>query len=283
MSPTPTLDVNPPLSGVTINTYGSDWLWPAFALMAVSDVGMAGWMFMRARGQRTLHLMAIAALTVASISYFTMASDLGWVPVQFEFSGNHHQDYAGVPAERAIWYVRYIQWVLTLPIILATLLTSSGIPVADMFGVAFLGVTAAVCGLVGALVTSTYKWGYFVFGIAALIGVIVMLLGPARTSAGVIGADIRSVFTRSAAYLSFLYLIYPIAWGLADAGNVITSDGEMIFYGVLDLLTIPVFLFAYLIQLRGVDLARFGHSFQPVHGDPEKAAIAASTVNGGAL
>jgi len=280
------LDINQPLSGgVTIYTHGSDWLWAAFSLFLLSDLAVAAWMFVRPRGQRTLHLMAVIALTVASIAYYSMASDLGWTPVQFEFSGDHHQDYAGVPAERAIWYVRYILWVLTLPIILSTLLVSSGIPVAEIFGISFLGVTAAVSGLVGALVPSTYKWGYFTFGVAALLGVVTMLVGPARTSAGVVGADIRSIFTRGAAYLSFLYLIYPIAWGLADGGNVITSDGEMIFYGVLDILTIPVFLVAHLFQLRSVDFARFGHSFQPIRGttDPEKASTPVAPLTGTAV
>jgi len=276
MSGNQALDINQPLQGgVTINTNGSDWLWAAFSLFLVSDLATAGWMFFRPRGQRTLHLLAIAALSVASIAYYTMAADLGWTPITFEFSGDHHQDYAGVPAERAIWYVRYIQWVITMPTILSTLLLTSGIPAADMFGVSFLGVTAAVSALVGALVPTTYKWGYFVFGVAALVGVIVMLLGPARTSAGVIGADVRSVFTRSAAYLSFLFLLYPIAWGLADGGNVITSDGEMIFYGILDLLTLPGFLFFHLYQLRNVEMGRFIHTAQrlPTSTDPEKAAI----------
>lgn len=31
----------------------------------------------------------------------------------------------------------------------------------------------------------------------------------------------------SAVYLSFLWALYPIAWGLADGANVISPDSEM--------------------------------------------------------
>lgn len=46
------------------------------------------------------------------------------------------------------------------------------------------------------------------------------------------------------------------AWGLADGGNVISPDSEMIFYGILDLLAKPVFCFYHLWQLSKLDLSR---------------------------
>jgi bacteriorhodopsin len=39
---------------------------------------------------------------------------------------------------------------------------------------------------------------------------------------------------------------------LADGGNVITPDGEMVFYGVLDVLAKPVFVFYHLWSLRNI-------------------------------
>lgn len=48
-----------------------------------------------------------------------------------------------------------------------------------------------------------------------------------------------------------------IAWGLCDAGNVIPTDSEFVFYGVLDLLAKPVFLFLHLFALRKVPYETF--------------------------
>jgi len=44
------------------------------------------------------------------------------------------------------------------------------------------------------------------------------------------------------------------AWGLADGGNVISPDSEMIFYGILDVLAKPVFTLFHLYSLSKLDL-----------------------------
>jgi len=258
MSGNQALDVNPPNAAVSINTNGSDWLWAAFAIFMAADLGAIAWMWARPTAQRILHLLPIIILSISSIVYFTMAADLGSTPITAEFYGNHHQDYAGEPATRAIWYVRYIGWVLTMPLVTLEVLLTTGLPATEVSAALFMQVVAFVSFLVGALVSSTYKWGYFTFGTAALIFVVVQLLHTARLAAGTIGQDVHSIFTRNTALFSFLLLLYPIAWGLADGGNVITSDGEMAFYGVLDVLIQPVFLLAFLGQLQKIDVARFG-------------------------
>lgn len=62
----------------------------------------------------------------------------------------------------------------------------------------------------------------------------------------------------AAGYLSFLLLLYPLAWALSEGANVITVTSEMIWFGILDILAGPVFLFFFLWKLRGVDYAAFG-------------------------
>ena len=65
--------------------------------------------------------------------------------------------------------MRYIQWFITLPLLLLELLLATGLSLSDIMTTLFMGVVLVVMGLVGALVHSTYKWGYFTFGAAALI------------------------------------------------------------------------------------------------------------------
>jgi hypothetical protein len=59
------------------------------------------------------------------------------------------------------------------------------------------------------------------------------------------------------AYLLFLWFLYPIAWGVADGGNVISPLKEMIFYGILDVLAKPVFCFYHAYALRNIPYERF--------------------------
>ncbi|OCF33932.1 hypothetical protein I317_07818 [Kwoniella heveanensis CBS 569] len=245
------INVNPPNGAVQhITSHGSDWLWAVFAIMTVSDIIVFFWQFRLPRGQRVFHQLAMFILTTAAIAYFAMASDLGFTPVATEFG---HMGYAAGTA-RQLWYVRYIDWVITTPSLLLTLVLASGLPLSDIIALCYFDIVMIVTGLVGGLVPSVYKWGFYAFGCAALFYIWWVLAGPARSSAGVIGPKFQSAFTLSAAILSFLWLLYPIAWGLADGGNVISPDSEMVFYGVLDVLAKPVFTFIHLWKLSSLDL-----------------------------
>ena len=68
----------------------------------------------------------------------------------------------------------------------------------------------------------------------------------------------RRGYWGGALYFSFLLLIYPIAWGLCEGSNLVSPTGEFIWYGILDILAGPVFLFGFLNSLRGIDYGTFG-------------------------
>jgi len=237
-------------SQLGITVHGSDWLWAVFAVMLFTDLIVIGWHFTIPRGQRLFHQLGAIILTTAAIAYFSMASGLGYTPIATEFA---HLGYP-VGTLRQIWYVRYIDWVITTPALLLELCLASGLPLSDIVTLIFFDLVMIVTGLVGGLVKSSYKWGYYAFGCVALFYIWWVLAGPARVSAGALGKDFKKSFTLSAIILSFLWLLYPIAWGLADGGSVIYPDSEMIFYGVLDVLAKPVFLIIHLFSLRNLDL-----------------------------
>lgn len=70
--------------------------------------------------------------------------------------------------------------------------------------------------------------------------------------------DVRGPYVRSAGFLGFLWMLYPIAWGVSEGSNTISPNGEMIFYGILDIFTKPIFLFFFLMGIRNIDYNRFG-------------------------
>lgn len=65
--------------------------------------------------------------------------------------------------------MRYIQWFVSLPLLLLELLLATGLSLSDIALTAFVGAFMVIMGLVGALVPSTYKWGYYVFGGVSLL------------------------------------------------------------------------------------------------------------------
>jgi bacteriorhodopsin len=158
-----------------------------------------------------------------------MASNLGYVGIATEFA---HDGFAA-DVLRQIWYVRYIDWVITTPLLLLELLLASGLTLSDILTVLFFDELMIITGLVGSLVVSSYKWGecyrfgknlaknrshkylliksgYFVGGCVAEFYVLYVLFGPARTSASVIGKKYASSLTTSAGILSILWILYPV-------------------------------------------------------------------------
>jgi hypothetical protein len=64
-------------------------------------------------------------------------------------------------------------------------------------------------------------------------------------------------FLGPAAFLCFLWALYPVIFGLAEGGNVITVTSEMISYGILDLLSIGVFAYWLAYSATKVDQSRY--------------------------
>lgn len=138
------------------------------------------------------------------------------------------------------------------------LLLTAGLPWPTILFTLLLDEIMIVVGLVGALVTSSYKWGYFVFGMVALFGVAWNVVFVARKHAYVLGPDVHRTFLLCGVWTIFLWFLYPIAWGLSEGGNVIHPDSEAIFYSILDVLAKPIFGFLLLWGHRNIDPAVLG-------------------------
>jgi bacteriorhodopsin len=66
---------------------------------------------------------------------------------------------------------------------------------------------------------------------------------------------------------AFLWILYPIAWGVSEGGNLIAPDSEAVFYGVLDFLAKPVFGALLIWGHKDIDLARLGLNIRDYDGD----------------
>lgn len=193
-----------------------------------------------------------------------MGSNLGWTAIQVEFERSDRKVAGNM---RQIFYVRYIDWFLTTPLILLDLLLTCGLPTPTIVYTILMDEIMVVSGLVGALVKSSYKWGYFTFGFVAFLFVAYIVAFEGRAHARALGNDILKVYTMCGAWIIFLWFVYPISWGVSEGGNVIPPDSEAIFYGVLDILTKPVFGALLLWGHRNIDFARLGlHIREPVDG-----------------
>lgn len=160
--------------------------------------------------------------------------------------------------------------VITTPLLLMDLLLTAALPWPTILYVILIDEIMIVTGLVGALVYSNYKWGYFAFGCAALIWIVYILVWEARKHANAMGKDVGRAFLICGSLTAFLWTLYPIAWGLCEGANVISPDSEAVFYGILDLLAKPLFGALLIWGHRGIDPARLGLH---IHDYTEKDGI----------
>lgn len=250
---------------ISITDHGSDWLWAVTAIMTVSTLAIIAMSFRVPRAARVFHYITASITLVAAIAYFTMASNLGWVPVNVEFVRDRDV-VSGFTRE--IFYARYIDWFITTPLLLMDLLLTAGLPWPTILYTILLDEVMIATGLMGALVSTSYKWGYFVFGCIAFLGVVWNVMFTARRHAFALGSDIHRTFISCGVLTTFLWFLYPIAWGLCEGGNVISPDSEAIFYGILDILAKPVFGFMLLAGHRNIDPGRLGLAIRDVADHP---------------
>jgi bacteriorhodopsin len=193
-----------------ITSAGSSFYFAVCAVMGVSAFAFMGLASRKHRSQRLFHYLTAAITLVAAIAYFCMGSNLGWTAIQVEFA---RSDPKVSGLMRQIFYVRYIDWFVTTPLLLADLLLTCGMPGPTIMYVILMDEVMVITGLVGALVKSSYKWGFFTFGSIAFLFVAYSVVFEGRAYAKALGADIHRTYVICGVWTIFLWCLYPIAWG----------------------------------------------------------------------
>jgi len=256
--------VNGGTADIAITTHGSNWYFAVCAVMALSGFVFIGLGVRRPRHDRIFHYITAAVVFVAAIAYFTMASNLGFTPIQVEFSRSNPKVRGQF---REIFYVRYIDWFITTPLLLLDLLLTAAMPWPTIFFVILVDEIMIVTGLIGALVVSRYKWAYFTFGCVALSYIVYHLGWESRRNANRFGSDVGRTFLLCGSLTSILWIVYPIAWGVCEGANIISPDSEAVFYGILDLLAKPVFGALLIWGHRNIAPARLGLDIKDYDND----------------
>lgn len=102
-----------------------------------------------------------------------------------------------------------------------------------------------------------------------MFGVFWQLAVVGRASAARLGRDVHRVYVSCGVLTLFVWLLYPVAWGVCEGGNVISANYEAIFYGILDFFAKPIFSIALIYGHWSIDPGRLGLRIDD-YTDPEK-------------
>lgn len=239
-------------AAIKITTHGSDWLWAAFALITLATLIHAFFVFVNdKKGNRFrffLHLAPFFSGAVIAFSYFTTAANLGWASVRTEF---HHISIGD--NTRQMFYARYVAWFLAWPGLLFlfelnaqaqhTLTSLDFVTFLEHLAVQLFAWESLVLSLlIGLLIHSTYKFGYFTIGVVMQLFGLTMFVKRQLFSDGRVTSGLSKI---AVIVFTITFSLYSVCWGLSEGGNVIQPDSEAVFYGVLDVVNfviIPVVL-----------------------------------------
>lgn len=178
---------------------------------------------------------------IFSFNYFTMASNLGWTEIRHEF--NHGKmDEVGTTLEiRQIFYSKYITWFLGWPILLH-LHELAGFEINQidikfgsdlLYNLIFIWRSRIfwVIGLlIGSLISSNHKWGYFTFSaLSSILGTIALLNHHS------LKLETSRLHLYAIIFDEICNYLYFICWSLTDGNNIIYPDKAILFFGILDI------------------------------------------------
>lgn len=207
--------------------------------------------------KRVFHYIFTVVLLVGAVTYFAQASDLGWSAVE-------QVNQLGNGSTRQVFYAKYINWAVAFPSLVMILGLLSGVSWTTIICNIFISWLWVLTYLAAAYTTTNYKWGFFTFGTFSWIILAMSTINESYESASAIGIG-RDFITLSG-WINLLWLLYPIAFGLSDGGNLIGVSGSSIFFGVLDVLSVPVFSFIFLVLARKWDFSKLNLDFSEYRG-----------------
>jgi bacteriorhodopsin len=188
------------------------------------------------------YLVAIFIPIWSGLAYMAMALDQGKVEV----------------AGRIVHYARYIDWMVTTPLLLLTLSwTAMQFIKKDWTLICFLMSTQIVVittGLIADL--SAQNWVRYLWYICGTVAFLVVLWGiwvPLRRSANSQGSELARLYQKLIVYFTVLWIGYPTLWLIGSSGlGLIDRNLDTLLFCILPFFSKVGFSFLDLHSLRNL-------------------------------
>lgn len=199
------------------------WLWIAFIGMVFGSVVFG----LKAAAQRRKEGMEFALVSFfitlwAATMYLSMI--LGET-VLFDFKGQH-----------TLFWGRYLDWVITTPLLLMDLGVVAGSRPKLIAGVMAADVFMIVTGVIATLEGSPTNYLWYIVSCGAFLAILAALLTEFSDTARRRNGKINRLFLKLRNTLIILWFVYPIVWILGAEGfRVLSVEAETAIYAILDI------------------------------------------------
>ena len=141
-----------------------------------------------------------------------------------------------------VYWGRYIDWIVTTPLLLLDLGTLSGARKKLIAAVIGADIFMIVTGVIASLTPPRENYIWYIISCGAFIALLWALYSEYSTTASRRDPKVNSLFSTLRNLLTVLWIGYPIVWILAAQGiQIINTTWETFFYAVLDVTAKVVF------------------------------------------
>lgn len=230
---------------------GEFFLAVTFLGMGISTILFVLMMLKAAPEKRKFYLVTAYCCGIATFAYYAMLSGQGWLIS---------------PSCRQLFYVRYIDWFVTTPLILVDLALIVGADWTFLSAMIGADLMMVFGGYMAAISSGHIKWLWFSFAL--------LIFGPIAYT---IIVTFRSLVQRSHPAVSVLYnkmswivfvtwCCYPVVFIFSEGTGDWNPNFEVMVYGVLDLMSKAVFGFVLLLSHEALDRATNLPRFASISG-----------------
>lgn len=220
-----------------VSSFGKTCLWIGFGCMFVSCLYFLQAAMQRKAKDRTFEMITFFICAIASLAYLAMAAGHGIL----------HNG-----TRQPLYYARYIDWLLTTPLMLWDLMELAGADGYAIFVACGMDVLMIISGLIGGLVIRhQIRWAFFVFGCVFFCFVVNDLYSYMGTNR--FGSGAQSVYATVTRLTIVMWTLYPVAWILTEGADLVSVNTAALLYTVLDVISKCVFGFLIVSNRTALD------------------------------
>jgi len=167
---------------------------------------------------KRFNYVALMVTAIAATAYCSMAFGLG----VHEVNG------------RNVYYMRYVDWFFTTPLLLLDLAMLAGSDFWDTFYVIGMDCIMILAGALATFSTDGGKWPLFMIGMVAFVLFLSKLFTSMSASAQKLGGAVHSKFMTVARVSMGIWWVYPLLFALCEGTNVLSEELEVLTYAIID-------------------------------------------------
>jgi bacteriorhodopsin len=161
---------------------------------------------------------------------------------------------------RVFHYARYLDWLVTTPLLLLDLGALAGISTEDAIMLVILDILMVLAGLAGGLTTGSASLFMWILGCFFFVPIVYDLAVTFRVKAKAVGEAASACYEKLFLLTVVLWTAYPVVFYFAEYANVLPTTAEIGTYMVLDVTAKCVFGLILLTNRDSLEQATSGYA-----------------------